>query len=204
MSFRQLEVAVRRLFHCPRFLCRARVRPYPVSEGWPPTQNVTLRKRRMIVAEKEQFKLPGSSLEEVEKILEAHAQRSGPTANEEIARLTGADKTTVSRNNGFLISTGLIQGGNKKESSELGEALGMALHHQQHSEVKRYLQQVVANNTFLSERLTAIRVQRGIKVDDLPARSSTRLGRERTSIPRPGPSHRRPFGEIRPNPGERR
>jgi hypothetical protein len=31
----------------------------------------------------DEFKLPGSSLEEVEKVIEAYAQKSGPTTNDD-------------------------------------------------------------------------------------------------------------------------
>ena len=118
----------------------------------------------------EDFKLPGSSVEEIEKIIEAYANKAGPSSNEEIAKLAGTGKTQVSRNNGFLVSTGLVVGGNQKETTDLGRKLGMALHHNQEDEVRKYWQRAVAGNAFLSEQLTAIRVQKGVKVDDLPGK----------------------------------
>lgn len=77
------------------------------------------------------FNLPGSSAEEIDKIIEAYAQRSQPSTNEDIAQLTGLTKETVSRNNKFLVSIGLISGGQQKRITELGEKLGKALHHAQ-------------------------------------------------------------------------
>jgi hypothetical protein len=115
----------------------------------------------------DEFKLPGSSLEEVEKVIEAYAQKSGPTTNDDLSRLTGMVKTDVSRNNGFLASVSLIEGGRYKQASELGRSLGMALHHGQADEVRSYWQKTVGGSPFLSAQLTAIRVQKGVAEEEL-------------------------------------
>lgn len=116
----------------------------------------------------EEFKLPGSSLEEIEKILEAHGQRDKPASNEDIAKLAGVSTSTVSRNNRFLITVGLIKEGQKKEPTELGRDLGRALHHNQDSDIRKYWKTVVEGSSFLSEQITAVRVQKGVPVDELP------------------------------------
>lgn len=113
------------------------------------------------------FSLPGSSLDEIEKIIEAHAQRDSPSSNADIAKLAGLDKTTVSRNNKFLVCTGVLEGGNKKTPTEVGQKLGHALHHEKEGDVRKFWQQVVTGNSFLSEQLTAVRVQKGVKSEDL-------------------------------------
>ncbi len=115
----------------------------------------------------EEFKLPGSSLGEVEKIIEAFAQKVGPSTNVEVAQLAGTNSSTVSRNNGFLASVGLIKGGKKKEPTELGTKLGHALHHEQHDDAQRYWRETIMASAFLSEQLTAVRVQKGVKTDEL-------------------------------------
>jgi hypothetical protein len=128
----------------------------------------------------EGFKLPGSSLAEVEKVLEAYAQKSGPATNEELGKITGMAQTDVSRNNGFLSSVGLIEGGRHKGASELGRKLGRALHHQQADEIKQYWQKTVASNPFMSEQLTAVRIQKGIDEEEFPGKILYNAGATKT------------------------
>lgn len=118
----------------------------------------------------EDFKLPGTSFDEIEKVMEAYSKKSGPASNDEIAQLVGSSAATVSRSNGFLVSVGLLQGGHKKEVTELGRKLGLALHHEQAEDVRKYWNQVVIENEFLSGQVTAIRVQKAVKKDDLPSK----------------------------------
>src|SRR5690554_3665681 len=116
------------------------------------------------------FKLPGSSLEELEKVIDAYAQKQGPVTNEDLSKITGMNKADVSRNNGFLSSVELIKGGRYKSATELGKNLGRALHHQQPDEIRRYWHKTVTGNQFLSEQLTAVRVQKGVAEDVLPSK----------------------------------
>lgn len=116
------------------------------------------------------FKLPGSSLEELEKVIDAYAQKQGPVTNEDLSKITGMNKADVSRNNGFLSSVELIEGGRYKSATELGKNLGRALHHQQPDEIRRYWHKTVTGNQFLSEQLTAVRVQKGVAEDVLPSK----------------------------------
>lgn len=116
------------------------------------------------------FSLPASSLEEVEKIIQAHAQRNQPSNNDDIAKLAGLASSTVSRNNAFLVSIGLLREGKKKEPTELGVKLGHALHHGEEEETRRFWREAVTNNQFLSDQLAAVRVQKGVETDKLPGK----------------------------------
>lgn len=118
----------------------------------------------------EEFKLPGASLDELEKIVQAYSQKDGPVSNDDVAQLAGSAKGTVSRCNGFLLSVDIVQGGNKKEATELGRRLGLALHHEQEDEVQRFWKEVVVGNEFLSEQVTAVRVQKAVPKEDLPGK----------------------------------
>ena len=53
----------------------------------------------------ESFKLPGSSYEELTKIIKAYStgKIGVPMSLDAVAQTTGMDKTVVSRNNGFLV-----------------------------------------------------------------------------------------------------
>lgn len=63
------------------------------------------------------YKLPGSSYEELTKIIRAYAaaSKNGTAVSlAEVAQSTGMDKTIVSRNNGFLTQIKLVSEGKKK------------------------------------------------------------------------------------------
>lgn len=134
----------------------------------------------------EGFQLPGSSLEEIEKIVEAHAQKGAPASNRDIAKISGASDSTVSRNNGFLVSVGLLNDGKKKEATELGRNLGNALHHEQEDDIAKYWQEVVGGSAFLSEQLTAVRVQKGVATDDLPGKILYNAGASKNKYTKTG------------------
>ena len=57
------------------------------------------------------FKLPSSSYEELLKLIQAYANAKEGAALtlDQITQATGVPRTSVSKNNGFLVQTGLIQ-----------------------------------------------------------------------------------------------
>jgi hypothetical protein len=118
----------------------------------------------------EGFKLPGASLEELEKIIEAFSQKNTPASNDDVAQLVGSSTSTISRCNAFFVDVGLLQGGQKKEATELGRKLGLALHHAQTPEVQRFWTEVVASHPFLSEQVTSVRVQKAVPKAELPSK----------------------------------
>lgn len=112
--------------------------------------------------------------------------KSGPASNKEIGQLAGLSKSTVSRNNKFLLSIGLIEGGQKKEATTLGKNLGRALQHGEEGDIQKYLQKAVTGSQFLSEQLTAVRVQKGVPVDDLPGKILYNSGATKNSYTETG------------------
>ena len=63
------------------------------------------------------YKLPGSSYEELIKIIRAYAATSkngAAVSLAEVAQSTGMNRTIISRNNGFLTQIKLVSEGNKK------------------------------------------------------------------------------------------
>lgn len=113
----------------------------------------------------ENFKVPGSSYEEIVKIIKAYASgKSGQGMNlEDVAQSSGMDKTVVSRNNGFLVSTELISEGNKKIPSDYCMNLGRAYTLNMVDEVKKIWAKVIDANEFLMKMLTAIKVRNGME-----------------------------------------
>ena len=109
----------------------------------------------------EQYKLPGSSYEEVIKIIKAYSSgKNGQTMSlDMVAQAAGMDKTIVSRNNGFLIQCGFISEGNQKAATELGIQLARAYNLKMDAEVSRIWKECIESSEFLTRMLSAIRIR---------------------------------------------
>ncbi len=109
----------------------------------------------------EQYKLPGSSYEEVIKIIKAYSSgKAGqPMSLEIVAQTAGMDKTIVSRNNGFLVQCGFISEGNQKAATELGIQLARAYNLKMENEVSRIWKECIEASEFLTRMLSAIKIR---------------------------------------------
>jgi hypothetical protein len=112
----------------------------------------------------ETFKLPGSSYEELVKIIKVYATNKvgTPMPLDAIAQATGMDKTNVSRNHAFLVQLGLILEGNKKSPTQLGSDLGRAYTYNVNEQIIRIWQTAIEADEFLSRMLSAIRIRNGM------------------------------------------
>jgi hypothetical protein len=108
----------------------------------------------------EEFKLPGSSYEEVSKIIQGYAQFSQPVELDEIAHVTKMHRTAISKNNKFLSSLGIIEGGALKNITPVGKRLGHALLYNQREEVISSWKEIIQGNEFFSKMLSAIRIRK--------------------------------------------
>ena len=115
----------------------------------------------------EKFKLPGSSYEQLRKIIIAYGNTKGDSSIDDIAKLSGISKFIVSKNNQFMISSNIISGGNKKTISEIGGKLARAFEHNQDEDVKKYLSEIIASNSFLSNLITTVRIKNGMTSEEL-------------------------------------
>ena len=105
------------------------------------------------------FNLPGSSFEEVSKIVKGYSHASENASLDALSKLTGLHSTVISRNNKFLTDIGLISGGMKKTASELGKKLGRALDHKQSQEAMRYWSEAIKTNQTVSALVTTVRIK---------------------------------------------
>lgn len=112
----------------------------------------------------ETFKLPASSYEEIQKIIQAYAnEKEGVLLPlETISHSTGIPRTSVSGNNGFLVQIGLITEGNRKAATDVGRALGRAYISKIHDEVSRIWKEIINENDFLSRMISAVRIRNGM------------------------------------------
>jgi hypothetical protein len=80
----------------------------------------------------DKFKLPGTSLEELMKIVSAYATLDREASPGEVGNLAGKHETQVSRNNGFLTAIGIIESTQRgKRVTPQGRELGRAYEHNQ-------------------------------------------------------------------------
>lgn len=115
------------------------------------------------MANEDNFRLPGSSYEELAKIIQGWWMTDGPSPNSDVGRKVGVADTTVSRNNAFLEALGVVEGtGRLKQVSALGKRLGRALHHQHEEEIRRGWADAVDQSSFLTDMLAAVRIRGGM------------------------------------------
>lgn len=110
----------------------------------------------------EEIKLPGSSFEEVAKIIQAYAHLNKEVSLDDVSKQLGMHTTIVSRNNGFLASLGIITGGQKKQITPVGRQLGQALSHGLEPEVQSLLRQIVDQSEFMKNLVGAVRIRKGM------------------------------------------
>lgn len=110
------------------------------------------------------FKLPGSSYEEIVKIIKAYASgKQGQSMSLDLLRQsTGIDKSNISRNNGFLIQLEIITSGKIKAATDVGFKLGRAYTHGINDEIKHVWLEIIENDEFLSRMLSAIKIRGGM------------------------------------------
>src|SRR5688572_28821754 len=110
----------------------------------------------------DKFKLPQSSYEELTKIIKSYGHFLEPADLTELSRLSSLHTTIVSRNNGFLVAIGVLEGGSRQVLTAAGRELSRALEHDMPDEMRRGWQQIVSMNDFLSKVLAAIRIRNGM------------------------------------------
>lgn len=109
-----------------------------------------------------EFNLPGSSFEEVKKILKGYSNAADQASLDQLSKLTGLHATIISRNNKFLTDVGLISGGKKKSATELGNRLGRALEHKQDTDAQGYWKEAVQTNEKVAGLITTVRIKDGM------------------------------------------
>lgn len=137
---------------------------------------------------KEQFKLPGSSLDEVFRIIMGYSRYDKPVGLADISKATGVPDTTISRNAGFLVSIGVLENGSKKLPTELGRRLGQALTHEVEDEVSQCLSEIVSENEFLKNLVGAVRIRRGMDESSLRSHIAFSAGATKSNYTTTGTS----------------
>ncbi len=126
------------------------------------------------------IKLPGSSFDEVSKIIQGYAQINRAASLGEISRRIGMHSTIISRNNGFLISIGILEGGRDKIITKTGKRLGDALNHELEPETGEILREIVESNEFLKNLIGAVRIRKGMDEGALKAHVAYSAGQAKS------------------------
>lgn len=126
------------------------------------------------------FKLPASSLDEVFKALQGYASVGKPASLADISKNTGMHTTAISKNVGFLLCLGLIDGGKNKAATQIGTKLGLALMHNVPEHIESILADIVADNEFLKNVLAAVRIRKGMDASSLRSHIAYSAGLSKT------------------------
>ena len=113
------------------------------------------------MAERE-FRLPGSSYEELVNIIVAYGTRDEAARTGDVGKLDAVHQSSVSRNNSFLTEIGVLQGESKKLITRRGRALALALARKDRLEIRRNWRAIVATNEFLQNVVAAVKLREGM------------------------------------------
>ena len=114
-----------------------------------------------------EFKLPGSSYEELEKIILAFGHANGEASLDDLSQRCGVPPTQISRSSGFLLAVGIIEGSRNKSITESGNELSRAIEHRISDEIQRLWKVIATENDFFSKILSAIRIRNGMDIQSL-------------------------------------
>lgn len=107
------------------------------------------------------YKLPGSSYEELTKIIRAYSNiKNGQALSlADLAQMSGMDKTIISRNNGFLMQLKLVTEGNKKSPTSICITLGRAYTMGIKEQISKIWFDIVKNDDFLNRMISTIQIK---------------------------------------------
>jgi hypothetical protein len=119
------------------------------------------QEERYWMAQRE-FRLPGSSYEELVNIIVAYGTRDEASRPGDVGKLDSVHQSSVSRNNGFLAQIGILQGESKKLITRRGRALALALARKDAEEIRQHWRAIVATNEFLQNVVAAVKLREGM------------------------------------------
>lgn len=116
-----------------------------------------------------EFNLPGSSFEEVQKIIKGYGHASANASLADLSKLVGLHQSIISRNAKFLVDINLLTSGKYKSSTDNGKKLGRALEHDQTQDAQRYWREAVQSNEKVAGLVTTVRIKGGMSEKDFVA-----------------------------------
>lgn len=129
----------------------------------------------------ETFKLPGSSYDEICKIIQAYGKLARPSSLEDVSQSIKMHTTVISRNNAFLAAAGIIEGGKLKSATALGQELARAIDYDRNDEISTAWREIVKTNEFLSKMLSAIRIRKSMDITTFQGHIAYSAGQSKTT-----------------------
>jgi hypothetical protein len=129
----------------------------------------------------ETFRLPKSSYDELVKMVRAYGS-SGQSANlDQVAQTAAMDTTIISRNNAFLMSVGIIEGGKAKGITGRGRALAQALQYNVAEDISSHWRDIAMSNEFLQKMVTAVSIRSGMEESALQSHIAYSAGESKSA-----------------------
>ncbi|WP_047864357.1 hypothetical protein [Rubrobacter aplysinae] len=117
----------------------------------------------------EGFRLPGSSYEDLANIIVAYGTRDEASNPGDVSKLDIVHQSSVSRNNAFLTSIGILAGDREKFVTEQGRSLALALARKDRAAIQRKWRDLVSRDEFMQNVLSAVKLREGIFPSTLQA-----------------------------------
>jgi hypothetical protein len=126
------------------------------------------------------FALPNSSYKELIKIIQGYGRVPENSVPADIGKVTGINETIISSNNAFLKGIGIIQGGKKKTTTQVGKSLAAAYDYEREAEVGGIWRSIVETNDFLQKVVAAVRIRKGMDESSLQAHVAYSAGQPKS------------------------
>ena len=130
----------------------------------------------------ESFRLPGSSYQELTKIIIGYGRTNSEAAPGDIAKVVAIHPTIISRNNAFLVAIGVLEGGKKKILTKKGRDLARALEHEMPDDIKENWKRIVLDNDFLQKLISAVIIRKGMEPSTLQAHVAYSAGQSKSQM----------------------
>ena len=109
-----------------------------------------------------EFNLPGSSFEELNKIVHAYSTFSSKVGLNDVEKVSGIAATTISRSAKFLVDVGVLTSGSQKMCTDIGRRLGRAIEHKVLDDSRMLWRDCIQSNEKISKLITTIRIKGGM------------------------------------------
>lgn len=129
----------------------------------------------------EEFRLPGSTYEELVNIIVAYGTRDEASNPGDVGKLNSAHQSSVSRNNAFLVSIGILRGEHEKLVTRRGRALAMALARKDREGIRKNWREVVSTSEFLQNVVSAVKLREGMLYPTVQAYIAHAAGQPRNN-----------------------
>lgn len=128
-----------------------------------------------------QFRLPGSSYEELVNIIVAYGTRDEAAKPGDVGKLDAVHQRSVSRNKDFLTEIGVLQGESKKLITRRGRSLALALARKDGPEIHKNWRAIAASNELLQNAVSAVKLREGMLYPTLQAYIAHAAGQPRNN-----------------------